>query len=177
MKPLLLLILFSGALSISAQPGKNIYRNNRWHFSFEIAPEWKVNAAGDGFNYTCVPVTKPAKAAYEGYDYVFLLEVKEMGLDSAASIFHKDGAEYFYSPPMGEDKKVDRVKGAGFVALHEVHSCRVSLDKKVPQETTVVDGCEQLYLSNGKITLVLTTGGIALDEADYKRILSTLHFF
>jgi hypothetical protein len=44
---------------------------------------------------------------------------------------------------MASEKKVDRIKGKGFTGLHEIHSCRVSLDKHDPGQTTFVDGCEQ----------------------------------
>jgi hypothetical protein len=155
-----------------------VYTNTCYHFSFEIPVGWKITGNGDGMDYTCNPVTKAEKAYYAGYGEVFEFQVKPMGLDSATGGAFRHGSDgaYYYNPPMSAEIKVDRVNGKDFTGLHEIHSCRVSLDKREPEQTTVVDGCEQLYLSNGKITIVLTTAGVALEEADYKRLIQTLRF-
>lgn len=187
-KNLLLLLaslLFSSAIadaqhrsSVLPKTAYKVYTNTRWHFSFEIPAGWRISGNGDGMDYTCKPVTKAEKAYYADYGAVFDLQVKPMNLDSAVGgAFRKDSdGVYYYNPPMSAEKKVDRVNGKRFTGLHEIHSCRVSLDKRMPAETTVVDGCEQLYLSNGKITIVLTTGGVALEEEDYNRLTQTLRF-
>lgn len=155
-----------------------VYTNTRYHFSFEIPVGWKITGNGDGIDFTCKPVTKAEKKYYAGYGEVFEFQVKRTNLDTAIDGAFRHGSDgaYYYNPPLSAEKKVDQVEGTGFTGLHEIHSCRVSLDKRVPEETTVVDGCEQLYLSNGKITIVFTTSGIALEEEDYARLVQTLRF-
>jgi hypothetical protein len=164
--------------TVQAKTVYQVYTNTRYHFSFEIPVGWKITGNGDGMDYTCKPVTKTEKVYYADYGEVFEFQVKPMNLDSAIGGAFRHGSDgaYYYNPPMSAEKKVDRVKGKGFTGLHEIHSCRASLDKRMPEETTVVDGCEQLYLSNEKITIVLTTSGIALEEEDYARLIQTLKF-
>lgn len=164
--------------TVQAKTAYKVYTNTRYHFSFEIPVAWKISSNGDGMDYTCKPITKTEKAYYAGYGEVFEFQVRPMNLDSAIGGAFRHGSDgaYYYKPPMSAEKKVDRVKEKGFIGLHEIHSCRASLDKRAPEETTVVDGCEQLYLSNGKITIVLTTSGIALAEEDYNRLIQTLRF-
>ena len=160
-------------------PGYKTYTNNRYHFSFEIPVEWKITSNGDGIDYTCSPITRSEKERFKDYGYVFQIQVKPMNLDSAASMyFRADSGEYYYSPPMGSEKKVERINGNGFTGLHEIHSCRISTKEENGQiDSTVVDGCEQLFLSNGKITLVLDTYGLELEDEDYNRLIKTLRFF
>ena len=164
--------------AIQNHPGYKTYTNNRYHFSFEIPVEWKITSNGDGTDYTCSPITRSKKERFKDYGYVFQIQVKPMTLDSAASLyFRADSGEYYYSPPMGSEKKVDRIKGKGFTGLHEIHSCRISTREENGQiDSTVVDGCEQIFLSNGKITLVLDTYGLELEDEDYNRLIQTLRF-
>jgi hypothetical protein len=77
-----------------------LYKNTRYHFSFEIPAGWKITSNGDGMDYTCYPVSKIEKAQYENYGYVFSLAVISVNLDSAAaSIFRRgDDGEFYYEP-------------------------------------------------------------------------------
>ena len=149
---------------ITPKSAYKVYKNIRYHFSFEIPAGWKITSSGDGMDYTCYPVSRMQKEQYENYGYVFSLQVVPLNLDSAATtlFWHGNDGEYYYDPPMASAKKADRIKGSGFTGLHEIHSCRVSLDRDDPQQTTFVDGCELIYFSNGKITLRFITSGIAL---------------
>lgn len=179
--------LFCGNLFAQHKPALKsktqykLYTNNKYHFSFEIPSGWKITASGDGMDYDCMAISKIEKEVYQYYDgYVFGLQVGRMNLDSALNGLINKGSdgEYYYNPPFEDTKKVDKVNGPGFTGLKEIHSCRADLKSKDGHtDSTVVDGCEQIYLSNGKITLTIITNGIELDDDDYDRLIKTLHFF
>lgn len=153
-----------------------LYVNKQQNFQFEINAAYKLVPSGDGENYTIEAVTKADKEIYEDYNnIVYSLKVQKQSLEeSIEGDFEKgnDGEYYFKGVLSDSLKKATKITGNGFTGLKKVISCRVNSG----QDSTVVDGCETVYLSNGKLTLSFTTSGIAIDDEDLDKIIKSLKF-
>ncbi|MGY4385196.1 hypothetical protein ACVWYN_002232 [Pedobacter sp. UYP24] len=158
-----------------------LYKNQHDHFSFEIPIEWKIVDSGNGDDYNCIPLKKADKETYKDYNgIVFNLRVIRTALAPAIeSEFHQDNmGNYFFNAPLEGITKAEKIKRKVFTGVKRISPCRVSSKEANGQvDSTLVDGCETIYLSNGRITLCFTTDGIALDDEVYDKLIKTLRFF
>ena len=166
---------------VVTKAGYKLYVNKVYHFQFEIPAEYKMVATGDGEDYNLEAITKADKKRFEDYDgIVFSLKVQKQSLEaSVESDFEKgsDGEYYFRGVFNDSLKKATKITQAGFTGLKKVISCRVtSKERNGHTDSTVMEGCETVYLSNGKLTLCLRTDGIAIEDDDLNTIIQTLKF-
>jgi len=164
-----------------AKLGYKLYTNQQYHFQFEIPAEYKMAPSGDGEDYNLEAVTKADKKRFEDYNgIVFSLKVKKQSLESSleGDFTKGTGGDYYFKGVLNDSlKKATKIVGIGFTGLKKVISCRVSSTESNGQtDSMVMDGCETIYISNGKITLCIGTNGLAIEDEDYDRIIKTLKF-
>jgi hypothetical protein len=160
----------------------NTYKNKKYGFSFLIPGYLKIATGGDESYYKCIaitPIEKKKHAVNRGA--VFIMEVSTTPLDSTLSVEnyekHADG-EYYINTPLNDSVKANKIKGVGWTGLQETHVCRGGTTTQSNGDVTseILDGCENVYLSNGKITIKIYTDGKKLDDKLYAGILKSLRF-
>lgn len=102
-------------------------------------------------------------------------------LDSTLSLQdyekHSDG-EYYIHTRLDDSIKANKIKGIGWKGLQDTHVCRgeSKFESNGDVISEILDGCENIYFSNGKITVKIYTDGYALDDKLYQGILKSFHF-
>jgi hypothetical protein len=188
MKKILTAIIFICCNTlVYAQGTRNItptytYQNKKYNFSFSIPANLKMTSSSDESFYNCVARTLASKRKYkQNKGYVFTMEVHTTPLDSTLSVEgyekYSDG-EYYINTPLNDSVRANKIKGNGWTGLQETHVCRgkstVQGNGDVISE--ILDGCENIYLSNGKITIKIYTDGIKMDDKLVNGILKSLRF-
>jgi hypothetical protein len=155
-----------------------LYTDQQYHFQFDIPAQFKMTSSGDGENYNLEAITKVDKKIFADYNgIVFSLRVKKQPLEvSIENDFEKgpDGAYYIKGTGFDSLSKATVITGNGFKGLKRVISCRVNPGK---DDSMMMDGCEVVYLSNGILTLLFETDGIAIEDQDLEQITKSLNFF
>ncbi|WP_158991095.1 hypothetical protein [Mucilaginibacter sp. L196] len=160
----------------------NTYFDKKYGFSFSIPAYLKITPSSDESYYNCKAVTPDARKKYAANKgYIFTMEISKLTLDSTLSIYGYDkraNGDYYFNTPTDDSLKANKISGNGWTGLQEVHVCRgesiVKSNGDVISE--LLDGCENIYLSNGKITIKIYTDGVKLDDKLYSGILKSLRF-
>jgi len=158
------------------------YFDKKYGFSFSIPSYLKITPSSGESYYNCKAITPLAKKKYAAAKgYVFTMKVNKLTLDSTLLLdnyYKLPNGDYYINTPLNDSVKANKISGNGWTGLQEVHVCRgkstVQGNGDVISE--ILDGCENIYLSNGRITIQIYTDGMKLDDKLFNRILKSLRF-
>lgn len=158
------------------------YTNQTYHFSFSIPSYIKIRPSSDRSYYNFIAGTPFSKRKYrQAKGYVFTMQVFTTPLDSTLSLQdyekHSDG-DYYIHTRLDDSLKTKKIKGIGWTGLHDTHVCRGGSKFESNGDVTseILDGCENIYFSNGRITVKIYTDGYKLDDQLYNQILKSFRF-
>src|SRR6185312_16457810 len=168
MKSLLFVLLFCLSAFFTAFGQKSHfkkYTNSVHHFYFLIPENWDIRYNAIDDSWVCTPLSPEEKAAYnhcyEGI--VFKMEFYFSGLDEAllnlGGPYAKAGGSYYSS---NRSKKARNIEGRGWAGFYYTNACAINCNGK---DFPVAGECQDIYFSNGKITVLLETTGRALDKS------------
>jgi hypothetical protein len=177
-----LLLIFCASTFFNAFGQKNHfkkYTNSVHHFYFLIPENWdiKYNAIDD--SWVCTPLSPEEKAAYARCygGIVFKMDFYFSGLDEAllniGGPYTKVGGSYYTS---GRYKvKAKNIKGPGWGGIYYNNACGINCSGKDFNAAT--GECEDIYFSNGKITVLLETNGRSIDKSVLDMLVKSIHFY
>ncbi len=179
-------LFFCNAAALAKTSNRNsrvcTYTNKKYGFLFSIPSYLRITPSSDESYYNCkavTPVTRKKYAATKGT--VFIMEVNKLTLDSTLSqdnYYKPPNGDYYINTPLNDSVKANKISGIGWTGLQEIHVCRGGTTTQSNGDITseILDGCENIYLSNGKITIKIYTDGMKLDDKLYRGILKSLRF-
>jgi hypothetical protein len=168
--------------TVAKSPYK-LYIDPQHRYQFEIPAQYNMKSYGNGNDYSLMAVTKADKKIFafcQGIVIDLTIEEKTLELATEGEGTFKRGAdgEYYFKSPFSDSLfKATKIVGPGFIGLKRIIPCRVGSSDPNDKDTTIADGCETVFFSNGKVTIILTTSGIEIDDEDYERMIKTLKFF
>jgi len=179
-------LFFCNAVALDKTSNRNsqvsTYFDKKYGFSFSIPAYLRITTGSDESYYHCKAVTPAARKKYAATKgYVFIMEVNTLTLDSTLyqdNYYKLPNGEYYINTPLNDSVKANKIKGVGWTGLQETHVCRGGTTTQSNGDITseILDGCENVYLSNGKITIKIYTDGMKLDDKLYNGILKSLRF-
>lgn len=183
MKHLLFILLILCASSDLNVSGKQIhfkkYINSVHHFSFLIPENWDIRYNAINDSWICTPLSPEEKAVYARcyQGIVFKMGFYFSGIDEAllnlGGPYVKMGGSYYTS---GRFKvKAKDIKGPGWMGIYYNNACGINCNGK--DFHTSAGECEDIYFSNGKITVLLETNGRALDKPILNMLTKSIHFY
>jgi len=167
--------------STKARSLYKLYTDPQHRFQIEIPARYNMKSNGNGRDYSLMAVTKEDKEIFSAYQgIVFDLTVEKQSLELATEEYFQRGNDdqYYFQGPFSDSlMKATKIVGPGFTGLKRINSCRVDSSDPNDKDSTIVDGCEMIFFSNGKATIELTTYGIQIEDEDYDKLIKTLKFF
>lgn len=165
--------------SITNKSLYKLYVDPQHRFQFYIPSKYNMKSNGNGSDYSLMTVTKADKQLYTDSKGIVLdLSISKQPMEQLIDPYFQRGKddEYYFTGPFSDSlMRATKITGKGFTGLKRVNSCRTNADKT--GQSTIVDGCEKIFLSNRKSTLSLTTYGIEIDKDDLEQITKSLKFF
>jgi len=185
MKYVRLLLFVFCALSFLTSFGKTIhfkkYENPAYRFYFFMPATWKIMYNRLQDEWVCMPLDHEERAmynhCYEGI--VFRMEYYYSGLDAAlmgrAGSYEKVGDSYYFSAGLNDKLKVKNLQGHGWTGIYHNGVCGISCEGTGFH--AAAGECENIYFSNGKITVSIETNGRAFDKSVLDMLLKSIHFY